>query len=172
MIDGIPEKITKRYLIVSLILVLLIGLFNLAFYAPWFSSVANGYPYLETKLFYTPEDLISMADGYGEAGRALYIRSALTLDLLTPLLAANFLTALAVYISKKEHLRRNLTPGAALCLSDWLENIIMIALLSSWPETSYPLAVAGRVMTSVKYLLMVIFAALIIQGAVQQRRRR
>lgn len=168
MIEKMTRRIGRRYVAVSLALVLAVGAFMLAVYAPRFSSAANGYPYLETKLGYTPADLFDMAEGYGEAGRRLYIRTALSLDLLLPLLAGNLIASAALYLSKRrkggESLRRPaFAIGVAVCLSDWMENLCMIGLLSLYPEQCMPIAIAARIMTTVKYVLMLLAALLILR---------
>lgn len=168
MIDKITNHVSKRYVIVSLVLVLLVGITMLGFVSPYFSAQANGLPYMETKFFYTPGDLLEMAEGYGTAGRSLYVRISLSLDLLVPLLGANFLTALALYLSKKPGIsskwRKPLFAlGIAMCASDWIENLFMISILKTYPKQYLWLAVMGRVMTSIKYLMMVVFVIVIIR---------
>ena len=90
MIRKIANKISKRYVLISLILVGLIGLFMIFVFMGYFLDMANGYPYMETKLGFLPDDLFEMAEGYGAAGRSLYIKSALSLDLLVPLARSQF----------------------------------------------------------------------------------
>ena len=169
MIERMTRRISKRYVVVSLALVLALGAFMLAVYAPRFSSVANGYPYLETKLGYTPTDLLDMAEGYGETGHNLYIRTALSLDLLIPLLAGNFIASFALYLSRSRiggaSLRRPaFAVSVAVCLSDWIENLCMIGVLRAYPQQCMPLSIAARVMTTVKYVLMLLSALLIIRA--------
>lgn len=168
MIDKITNHVSKRYMIVSLVLVLLVGVTMLGFVSPYFSAQANGLPYMETKFFYTPSDLLEMAEEYGATGRSLYVRISLSLDFLVPLLGANFMTALALYLSKKPGVpakwRKPLFAlGIAMCASDWIENLFMISILKTYPKQHLWLAVMGRVMTSVKYLLMIVFVVVIIR---------
>ncbi|MGN1018977.1 MAG: hypothetical protein ACI4O7_01280 [Aristaeellaceae bacterium] len=170
MTDRIAERIRKRYVILSLIVVLLLGIAMLSVVAPNFSARANGYPYLETKLFYTPGDLLTMVEGYGETGRALYVRISSSLDLLIPLAAANLLTSLALLLTQragplKQWRKPLLGLGAGVCASDWLENLLMISLIRAWPQRPMGLAVLGRIMTSVKYLLMIVFAVTLVREA-------
>lgn len=167
MIDKITNHVSKRYVIVSLVLVLLVGIMMMGFVSPYFSAQANGLPYMETKFFYTPGDLLEMAEEYGAAGRSLYIKISLSLDLLVPLLGANFMTALTLYLSKKPDVspkwRKPLFAlGIAMCVSDWIENLFMISILKTYPKQYLWLAVMGRVMTSTKYLMMIVFAIVII----------
>ena len=64
MIRKIANKISKRYVLISLILVGLIGLFMIFVFMGYFLDMANGYPYMETKLGFLPDDLFEMAEGY------------------------------------------------------------------------------------------------------------
>lgn len=54
MIDKIAGRVSKRYVLMSLTLLLALGLFMMGVYAPWFSARAGGQPYMETKLGYLP----------------------------------------------------------------------------------------------------------------------
>ena len=80
MIRKIANKISKRYVLISLILVGLIGLFMIFVFMGYFLDMANGYPYMETKLGFLPDDLFEMAEGYGLLGAAYIskVRSAWT----------------------------------------------------------------------------------------------
>ena len=105
----------------------------------YFLDVANGYPYMETKFGFLPDDLFEMAEGYGAAGRSLYIKSALSLDLLVPLLGANFFTSLTLYLMKKNsggEKRYDLAfiLGLVSCFSDWLENLFMIGVITTYEQ--------------------------------------
>lgn len=177
MLDKLAKQhISKRYVIISLILFLIIGV-SMTFYAPWFSSNVGGLPYMETKLGYTPADLLDMAEAYGETGRELYIKTSLTLDLLIPLLAGNFLTALSLYLLAKtggtlKRRKQVIVLGILTIASDWIENVLMISILSTYPEQMTFLAIAARIMTSVKYLLMLCFVVIIILLFRERRRQR
>ena len=168
MIRKTANTISKRYVLISLILVGLIGLFMILVFSQYFSDMANGYPYMETKFGFLPDDLFEMAEGYGAAGRSLYIKSALSLDLLVPLLGANFLTSLALYLMKKnaggeKRFGLAFALGLASCLSDWLENLAMIGVITTYEQPVMAFAIMARVMTTIKYLAVVIFAAVIVR---------
>ena len=70
MIRKRANKISRRYVLIALILVGLTGLFMFLVFMGYFLDVANGYPYMETKFGFLPEDLFEMAEGYGAAGAA------------------------------------------------------------------------------------------------------
>ena len=168
MIDKIADRISERYVLVSLTLLLALGLFMMGVYAPWFSARAGGQPYMETKLGYLPGDLFEMAEAYETERRTLYIRTSLTLDFLIPLMAGNFLIAFSLYLLNKlpgrEKWRKPLVVlGVLTALSDWMENALMIGLLSMYPKHVMALAIAARVMTSVKYLLMLTFIIIFVE---------
>ena len=176
MIRKIANKISRRYVLISLLLVGLIGLFMMFVFSGYFSDMANGYPYMETKFGFFPDDLFEMAEGYGPAGRSLYIKSALSLDLLVPLLGANFFTSLALYLMKKNsggEKRYGLAfvLGLASCLSDWLENLAMIGVITTYEQPVMAFAVAARIMTTIKYLTIVAFVAVIVRETYLSKRR-
>lgn len=176
MLDKLTMKVNRRYLIISLSVVLVLGIFMMGFYARWFSTMANGYPYMETKFFYAPQDLLDMAAGYGSHGRDLYIKTSLSLDMIIPLAAANFLTAFALYLTKKfkrgDRWRKAIfTSGIAVCLTDWFENFCMMGILMSFPAQPYWMAVAGRVLTSVKYAMALAFVIMLILELYQIKRQ-
>lgn len=177
MIQKWIDKINKNYILISFVLVLLVGAFMILGYANYFSNIANGYPYMETKLGYLPHDLIEMAKGYGQEGRSLYITTALSLDLLIPLIGSNFLTALLVYLMKQNNEKDKLYKfsiilGIFLCLFDWLENILMISVILTFRQFFLFLAILARIMTTGKYMTMIFFIAIIIKEIYKYRHRR
>lgn len=118
-----------------------------------------------------------MVEGYGEEARALYVRISLSLDALLPLLAANLLTSFSLFLTRAlqclEKWRKPLFAlGIATCASDWMENLMMILLLRTYPQQHMALAVMGRLMTSVKYLLTASFAVAILREAYLIRKKR
>ena len=124
---------------------------------------------METNLGYRPQDLFDIAEAYGEAGRNLYITSALSLDLLVPLFASNLLTASALFLANKNHsgkqvYNRILALGVVTCLSDWFENFCMIGVIRSYRQPQMTFAVLARILTSVKYIFMVVFIIVLIRA--------
>lgn len=89
---------------------------------------------METKVFYIHGDLLEMVEKYSTAGRSLYVKISLNLDLLIPRLAGNFLTSLTLYLSRKNDdsakWRKPLFGlDSATCVSDCTE--IMIGMRKS-----------------------------------------
>ena len=176
MIRKRANKISRRYVLIALILVGLTGLFMFLVFMGYFLDEANGYPYMETKFGFLPEDLFEMAEGYGAAGRSLYIKSALTLDLLVPLPGANFFTSLTLYLMKKNaggEKRYGLAfiLGLVTCLSDWLENLAMIGVITTYEQPVMAFAVIARIMTTIKYLAILLFVAVIVREIYLRKRR-
>lgn len=71
----------------------------------------------DTSLFYTPEDLYDMADTYGSEGRAYYISSRFSFDIIWPIAYLLFLTCSITLVF------RNL--GTAL----WIRLVYLLPLL-------------------------------------------
>lgn len=156
------DRINRKYILISLVLIVFVGGFMILGYASYFSNIANGYPYMETKLGYLPQDLMEMAQGYGQAGRSLYITTALSLDLLIPLIGSNFLTALLIYLMKQNNEKERLYKyaillGTVLCLWDWFENLMMISIILTFKQSFIFLAILARIMTAGKYITMILF---------------
>lgn len=159
----------KYYLRISFVSVLCLVCF-MAFYWQYFLKITNNVPYLETKLFYTPYDLQQMIQAYGENGRRLYVKTALSLDIVVPLLATNFL--ISVYCNKRKNQNETLHRYVILigcfgCIFDWLENLCMITLICMYPSFNVSFAVVARIFTCMKYLCLAIVIYAIFQHNVK-----
>lgn len=176
MVERIAAKINKRYLLVSLIIVCILGIFNMCIFSGYFSNVANGSLYMEINMGYMPEDLFAIAERYGDAGRNLYIVSALSLDLLLPLFVGNLLAAGALFLvnkngREKKVYKRIFAFGIATCLSDWLENLCMIGVIRSYTQPQMAFAVLARILTSIKYILMIVFVVVLLREFIRYKRK-
>jgi len=113
----------------------------------------------DTSFFYSPGDLLQMADEYGEKGREAYIRSRWTFDLLFPLVYVSFM---AVGISWFiQHLNyppdwvgyANLLPILG-GLFDYLENSGTSLLMSLYPDLVPGLPLFTSIISATKWLLV------------------
>jgi hypothetical protein len=95
----------------------------------------------DTSLYYTASDLYRMAEAYGPAGRAAYIRARFTFDLVFPLVYTAFLLTAISWLVKRADLpwgtwgRLNLLPVGGM-LFDFLENISAATVMSRYPQTT------------------------------------
>lgn len=167
MLAQVENLINKKLIIVSGVATILCGMFNMFIFVDYFANNANGNMYLDTLMLATPQELIDTASNYGEAGRSLYVLSALTLDILTPLVASVFLTSICIVLAKKAKLSIKFKSlvviiGMFACISDWFENLLMILLIKL--NTSNPIffATLARIVTSFKLFSMLTITCFII----------
>lgn len=110
----------------------------------------------DTSLFYSPSDLYRMAETYGPAGRAAYIRIRFTFDLLWPVLYTLFLATSTSWLlrrvfpppSKPQTL--NLVPVLGM-LFDYFENICAALVMGRYPVRTPVVDVLAPVFTFLKW---------------------
>ena len=155
------EKINGKTVICTFILTAIIGILQLGIFNPYFLKQTGGVVYLETDIFYTTESLYDSVESYGESGRRLYIRNAVTLDFILPLFCSMFITSLLIFMLKKTSIKPCLATvffsiGLFSCLSDWIENVFMIFVVTAYPQRVMTYAVGARIMTTVKMLFLAV----------------
>jgi hypothetical protein len=159
--DFLSRISNARALLFSFLLFLIFPLFAL----PWlgrqidlYSEPEEGY---ELLFVYTPEELYSSFEGYGEQGRMVYALGTATIDMVFPLASALFqgilITMLArrVFPSGPRWQRLNLVPSGAALL-DILENLGLLVLLVGYPGRLTGLAAITAVVTVLKWTMVVL----------------
>lgn len=146
---------------VALVLVLAVGAYSV-FFIPWF--IGQNEPLLvgkalpDTLLWYSPDRLFSMAESYGEAGRAQYILGAFTFDLVFPLVYGATLIALAGWLSRPFRQSNMRIVYLLLALPiltiafDFLENASVTAVMALSPAHPAALALVAAIATPCKWL--------------------
>lgn len=113
----------------------------------------------DTSFFYSPGDLLQMADDFGEEGREDYIHSRWTFDLIFPLVYISFL---AVGISWfYQHQEKspdwvgytNLLPILAGAF-DYTENIAASLFMAQYPDLIPGLPFFTSLISAIKWLLV------------------
>lgn len=143
----------------GLVLFLLFGALVLPGQAAAAERASAGMGSPDTSLLYTAKDLLGQAEGYGEAGRAAYVRARWTFDLAFPLVYGVFLVTSigwtlrrALPAASRWNLL-NLVPVAAV-LFDLLENTSTSLVMASYP-TEIPLAATlAPLFTLVKWVFV------------------
>jgi hypothetical protein len=121
-----------------------------------YSQPEEGY---ELLFVYTPDELYSSFERYGEQGRVVYALGTATIDMVFPLASALFqgivITMLTrrVFPSKPGWERLNLVPSGAALL-DILENLGLLTLLLSYPGRLTGLAAIIAVVTVLKWTMV------------------
>jgi hypothetical protein len=134
-------------------------------------AFAGGAGAPDTSLFYSPSDLYRMAEAYGEAGRAAYVRARFTFDLIWPLVYTVFLASGISWIYRKAFLtggawaRANLAPIFAAGF-DYLENISTSIVMIRYPLETPVIDVLASIFTPVKWALVGLSFSLLLLGGV------
>ena len=157
--DSMSRISSGRALLLSFLLFLIFPLFAL----PWlgrqvdhYSQPEDGY---ELLFVYTPDELYSSFEGYGEQGRMVYALGTATIDMVFPLASALFqgilitLLTRRVFCSRPGWQRLNLVPSGAALL-DILENLGLLALLFSYRTRLTGLASIVAVVTVFKWMMV------------------
>jgi uncharacterized membrane protein YhaH (DUF805 family) len=145
------------------------------------AEITGDQPSPDTSLIYSGEDLYSFAEAYGEPGRAHYIRSRFTFDLIFPLAYAAFLTAWISLALNRIRPRKaawellNLFPAAGM-LFDYLENIATSAVMAAYPDRTPLFQTTAPLFTLIKWFFVygsfaVLFGILIWWGTSAVKKR-
>ncbi|MCH2045170.1 MAG: hypothetical protein MK212_13730 [Saprospiraceae bacterium] len=124
---------------------------------------------LDLLMGYTPEEAYAQIEAYGAGGRLAYIITALSLDILYPVVYSLLLTMLLIILL--QHGAPKLVGGLykytfvpfIVAVADLLENICISILLLAYPSKLSFLVYISSVFTFVKWtLILVIITALIV----------
>ena len=113
----------------------------------------------DTSFYYSRSDLYRMAEAYGEAGRAAYIRARFTFDLVWPLVYTFLLVTTISWVYQRllpvESSWRliNLLPVLGMC-GDYLENISTSIVIWRYPWSTPVLDWMAGIFTALKWLLI------------------
>jgi len=114
----------------------------------------------DMSFFYTSDDLYNMAEAYGANGRAAYIRSRFTFDLIFPLSYLFFLATSISWVMKRAVSNPNsrwrllnLFPvfGA---LFDYLENISTSIVMANYPQQTFLFDTLAPILTLIKWFFV------------------
>lgn len=123
----------------------------------------------DTSYLYASDDLYRLAEQYGEEGRAHYVRSRVTFDVVWPLAYGAFLQASLLLASRRTALGRLPTMVLALpaltVVADLLENTSAAVVMARYPAETPVLASAAPVFTFVKWNLLYASFGLVAVGA-------
>jgi len=173
-------KISKGWLVlISLVIFLLFVVLVLPQQTEQIDNQNRGAGSPDTSLWYSAEDLYSMAEAYGQAGRDAFVHSHLTFDVAWPLVYTLFLVTSLSWLSVRAFplgsLFRmvNLVPLCA-ALFDFLENISTSLIMLRYPASTPLIDSLAAVFTLIKWILVSasIFLLLIALVASVWRRSR
>lgn len=123
----------------------------------------------DTSLWYSPADLYRLARVYGAEGRAYYVRTRFTFDIVWPLVYAGFLSASLTLVYRHAKagplVAANAVPWAAVAF-DLLENTAAAWVMFRFPAPAAAAAQMAPVFTLVKWSLIGLCFALLVLGLV------
>ena len=135
-------------------------------------SGSGGTGPIDLQLFYTPDQVYSMVDSYGDAGRASYRMFELTGDILYPIVYTLFFSLAITWLfqrgfsSNSGVQKYNVVPFGGW-LFDLLENLGIISMLTVFPSTPAALAWLTAVFTFIKWLFAGASGVLMLVGLVK-----
>ena len=127
---------------------------------------------IDLQLFYTPDEVYSMVESYGDAGRASYSMFELTGDIIYPIVYTLFFSLAITWLfqrcfpSNSGMQKYNVVPFGGW-LFDLLENLGIVSMLSIFPSTPAALAWVTALCTLAKWLFAGASGGLILVGLVK-----
>lgn len=112
----------------------------------------------DTRWWYAPAELSRIAEAFGPEGRAYYVRSRFTFDVVWPLAYGAFLQVAVVLAARDTVLSR--LPAALVflptyaVLADFTENTAAAIVMHRFPARTDPLALLAAVATPAKWALL------------------
>ena len=134
----------------------------------------------DLSFYYSAANLYEMAEGYGEQGRAAYIRARFTFDLVWPLVYTFFLVTTTSWLLKRAFpeqsiwQRANLLPVLGM-IFDYLENISTSLVMWRYPAQIPVVDWLAGIFTALKWVLIggsFVLLAIGLLGAIWQWFRR
>ena len=123
----------------------------------------------DLSFFYTPADLYTMAETYGDQGRREYITARFTFDLIWPIVYMIFLATALSWVTTKAFDDKSLWSSANLlpvcgALFDYIENISTSLVMARFPSTTWGFDLLATVATPVKWLIISMSFAVLVFG--------
>ena len=132
---------------------------------------------LDLMFFYTPAEAFAMIEKYGPAGRALYMKIELSVDLLYPIIYTLFYGLLISWLFQRAFKPDskmqiwNVAPVGAWFF-DLLENIGIVAMLAMYPSQPVLLAWLTMLLGLLKWALAFLSIGLVLVGLVRAAMNR
>jgi hypothetical protein len=110
----------------------------------------------DTSFFYRARDLYEIASSYEEEGRAYYIQSRFSFDIVWPLAYTSFLVFTPLYIFKKTNKKYQYLIIFSLLamLFDFLENSFASIVMARYPKLTPGIAHITPLMTMLKWITL------------------
>lgn len=171
-ISGRFHAWAKGWLVIML---LLLDIFFMGFIMPLVSNMLKdgsgvGQP-MDLQFFSTPQKLHSLAESYGEYGRAFYRSTELTVDIIYPVIYTLAFGLLISWLFQRgfstgsKMQRLNILP-IGTWFFDLLENLGIVIILSAFPSRVTAVAWVTTILTMIKWMFAGASILLIVVGLV------
>lgn len=166
-----------RTILAFFVLMLVFALFIVPNLQGKLEASSGGTGPIDLLLAYTPETAYSMIKSYGDESRAAYRRFAMTSDVAYPVVYSVFFGLVITWLFRRSFAADsklqllNVVPLGAW-LFDWLENIHIVTLLTTYPEMSSTVARFASLFTSVKWGFGFVGIFLVLAGVVLAAKNR
>jgi hypothetical protein len=132
-------------------------------------KMTNGVGIPDAEMSYSPQRAYDILTAQGEAGRSFYLHTIVPQDFPFPFLYALFFAAALTYLAQRllppEHPLQHIgLLGLLAGLSDWAENLCLLAVLLNYPQRLDAVATLAGIFTVIKWSLALVNAILIVGG--------
>jgi hypothetical protein len=157
---------TNGNIMLGLVLILVLGIIMMAVVQPQMMALSGGLPILDSRLFYTAQDVNQLFTALGGPGRLLYTYHQV-FDSLFP---AVYGITIALAIARLENkvsaqgrlLRLTVFIPFVAAIADYAENCLIASQIATFPVLSGGIIMAAAIMTLSKWLLIVLASGILI----------
>ena len=154
------ERISRGWVTLAAMLIFLVFMpLVLPAQSARFEAVAGAGPSPDQSFLYAPADLYQMAESFGPAGRAAYVRARWTFDVIWPLVYTAALATTISWLGKRAFAEGsrwrllNLAPIAGLLL-DFGENLCASIVMARYPAPTPVIDALATVFTPLKWVFV------------------
>ncbi|MBV1758311.1 MAG: hypothetical protein KMY55_10785 [Dethiosulfatibacter sp.] len=161
--EWMNRKYKTTYLVISLIIFTLFMIAVLPNVSETTKEITGTNISPDTSFFYTSQKLYDIAESYGEAGRAYYIRSRFSFDIVWPIVYLFFLVTMMTFLFNSS---LHLIPFLGVFF-DFLENLGASYVMFRYPLDTGFIATITPIFTLLKWIFIYISFGLILAGLVR-----
>ncbi|MEM2142524.1 MAG: hypothetical protein QXQ81_04630 [Candidatus Thorarchaeota archaeon] len=149
--------IAGRLLVLFVILAMVLGIGMIIVLQPQIASITGGLPILDTRFYYTSDEVMTLMTILGEYGRSLYM-THLALDMFFPA-AYGASLVIATFMMARPTIGESLARRVAVLpvagtLFDYAENALILVMLVQYPSVSPLVATLSSAMTTSKWCFL------------------
>ncbi len=158
--------LSPRSVFLSLLVTLALSLVMSVWLMPQLLAMSGGLQIMDTRLWYTADDVASLLGALGPDGRAMYSYLQLVDTIYPAAYAITFALVLAFMLERTGELGHRLrllfiVPYLA-ALADYIENILMATQIATYPSISADIVTAASIATTIKWALIGLSSLLVV----------